>query len=319
MNTNNFQRDVPEDRARLTSVEKGTTGIDPNPVLASLKQDSVVLVRSLSAKEADKLMHDLASKLGLAQALEFQASLAGYLDQRHNVGEYFMTVSDRSDYQFIAPHSEGSSFDNMQLAAFYCFENSTDGGESILLNVDESAGLWLENCERVKRAKPGSRPLTLHEIAQVKALYQLNMPEDVRREGDQILQEYGTPIPGFTVVDVLTKPEKSYSVILNRKMNVYWDSVGSADFDSASEYERLLRKSGLLREPLGGLNLRQLDSDADRRLRHSGISYPELFKCKVTLRLAPGDFIIQNNLSWTHSAANWSPGTGTRNVVAAFA
>jgi hypothetical protein len=35
--------------------------------------------------------------------------------------------------------------------------------------------------------------------------------------------------------------------------------------------------------------------------------------------MAGGDLVIYNNLTWAHSVANWSPDSGTRRVIAAFA
>ena len=91
--------------------------------------------QNLSQDAAEKLLLEVARRLGLAERLELQASFAGYMGHRQRVGQYSMSVNARDDYQFIPPHSEGDSFMGMQLAAFYCFENSTDAGEPILFNV----------------------------------------------------------------------------------------------------------------------------------------------------------------------------------------
>jgi len=53
-----------------------------------------------------------------------------------------MSVNERNDYQFIPPHSEGNHLMNMQLAAFFCYENSTDGGVTVLLNINETFNEW---------------------------------------------------------------------------------------------------------------------------------------------------------------------------------
>jgi len=265
-------------------------------------------------------MQAVAGKLGLGDALELQAGLAGFIGHRHNIGKYFMSVNERSDYQFVTPHSEGSSFVGMQLASFYCYENNTDGGDTILINVDDCGKGWSFIRERVVRGRlDKGKELAKHEILRAKGLYQLNLPNDVLREDDQILEEHQTKISGLTVVEVLAKSSMTYSRILDRDVNVYWDSVDGSDFDSASQFEQMLREMGLLKEPPGGLELRQMDSDAERRIWHSGVSYCDLFKCKITRKLAPGDLVIQNNLSWTHAVSNWSPGSGERKIAASFA
>ena len=310
---------VREDPTKLVMIERGDLDVDMGLVLASLRNDLVVLVQHLSPEQADDLMHKVAEKLGLSDALSLQAGMAGFHGHRHNISKYFMSVNKRTDYQFITPHSEGSSFVGMQLASFYCYENTTDGGETILMNVDDSSPAWHSVRERAMRGKLGNRSLARHEILRAKGLYQLNLPDDVLRDEDQILQEHETKIPGLTVVEVLAKPEPAYSAVLNRKVNVYWDSIDGADLDSVPEYARLLAQAGLLKEPPGGLELRQLDPEADRRIWHSGVRYAELFKCKITRKLEPGDLVIQNNMTWAHSASNWSPGSGTRKIAASFA
>lgn len=308
-----------EDPTKLVIIEHDDHVIEIDLVLESLRKDLVVLVQRLSPEQADKMMHEVAEKLGLNDALNLQAAMAGFHGHRHNISKYFMSVNKRTDYQFITPHSEGSSFVGMQLASFYCYENTTDGGETILMNVDDSSHAWRSVRERLMRGKLGSRPLVRHEILRAKGLYQINLPDDVLRDDDQILQERETTIPGLTVVEVLAKPQPAFSAVLNRKVNVYWDSIDGADLDSVPEYARLLAHSGLLKEPPGGLELWQLDPEAERRIWHSGMRYSELFKCKITRKLAPGDLVIQNNMTWAHSASNWSPGSGTRKIAASFA
>jgi hypothetical protein len=309
---------VPEDPGKLVTIERGDQQIDMDLVLESFRKDLVVLVRSVDAGQADSVIHQVAERLGLGNELNLQAGLAEFHGHRQNIGKYFMSVNKRSDYQFITPHSEGNSFVGMQLAVFYCFENTTDGGETILMNVDDSSKVWPSVREWVMRGR-ANRVLARHEIVRARALYQVNLPADVLRDDDQILEERQTLIPGLTVLRVLAKPAKTYSTILDRKLNVYWDSIDSADLDSVAEYARLLRESGLFKEPPGGFELRQLDPDAHQRIWHSGVHYTDLFKCKITRKLTPGDLVIQNNMTWAHAASNWSPGCGTRRIAASFA
>jgi hypothetical protein len=309
---------VPEDLNRLMLIEHNGGEVSLDLVVHSLQQDMVVLIRNMVPEQADKVMYDVAERLGLSDSLELQAGFAEF-GHRPRIGKYFMSVNQRDDYQFIQPHSEGSSFVGMQLASFFCFENSTDGGETILMNVDGSSNAWQSLRERVRRGKIGLSPLAPHEILRARGLYGLDLPVGGLQDDDQVLEERRSEIPNLTIVEVLAKPQESYSCILGRKSYVYWDSVASIDFDSASEYARLLRRSGLLKEPNGGLELRRMDSQVSRRIWHSGVRYENLFKCKITRKLASGDFVLQNNLTWTHSANNWSPGSGTRKIAASFA
>ena len=319
MKRDGSESSIRDDSSKLVTVQYDNSKLDLDLVLESLRQDLVVLVQKIGAEQADRVVYEVAEKFGLRDALELQAGLAGFYGHRHNIGKHFMSVNTRSDYQFVTPHSEGSSFTGMQLASFFCQENSTDGGETILLNVDDSGSGWQSVREQVKRGRLGDKPLAQHEIVRARGLYQLNLPADMLRVDDQILQEHETKIPGLTVLDVLAKPVKTYSRVLDRNLNVFWSGVDSADFDSASEYARLLRQAGLLREPPGGLELRQLDSIAARRLWHSGVEYAQLFKCKVIHKLAQHELIILNNITWAHAANNWSPDSGTRKVAASFA
>ena len=311
--------DLREDVSKLVVMEHDATGVDLNLVLGSLRQDLVVLIKNVPAKQADNTIFKVAQELGLSESLELQAGFATFHGHRHNIGKYFMSVYSRSDYQFIPPHSEGTSSVGMQLASFYCYENSTDGGETILMNVDGASEAWHTLREKVIRARPVSRRLSSSELARARAVYRLRLPSDVLREDDQIVAEIPSQIPGLSLVEALVKMEKSYSCILDRQLYAYWDSVASIDHDSASAYARLLKQWGLLKEPPSGVDLRQMDNAGPRRVWCSGIKYEQIFKSKITRKLAPGDLVIQNNLSWTHSVSNWSPDSGTRNVAAAFA
>jgi hypothetical protein len=310
---------VLEDTNKLRILERFGSGFDVDTILALLQQDLVILLKDIDATKADELMQKVADRLGLGEQLELQAAFAAYQGHRHNIGKYFMSVNRRSDYQFIPPHSEGNSFIAMQLSAFYCYENNTDGGETILMNVDGSSAIWQSLRENVKRGAVVSRSLTPSEISRVRGLYQINMPAEALRDDDQILEQRSTEIPGLTIFNVLAKPRKTYSRILNRDLYVLWDSISSIDSESAIQYATLLRQCGLLKEPPGGLALQKMDNTFVRHLWRSGVDYSQIFKCKITLKLSPGDFVLQNNLTWAHSANNWSPGSGSRKIAASFA
>ena len=308
---------ISEDLSRLLVLERDQKNSYIEAVFQALKEDQVVLVKNLNPNEADGLMSSIAERLGVLNSLKLQAGFASSLGHRENIGTYYMSVNKRTDYQFVAPHSEGSSFTNMQLASFYCYENSTDGGETILMNIDQSCEIWEELREKVKRGKT-EKILTPSDIRKIKVLARLDMPEDTLRDTDEILTE-SEVMPGVKEFDVLAKPRKTYSHLLGKEVNVYWNSIESIDSDSAEQFNCFLRAIKLLKLPASDLQVEQLDDIADCRLRHFGSRYDQLFKNKITHKLQPGDFIILNNLSWCHSVNNWTPGSGVRKVSAAFA
>ncbi|MGI8548598.1 MAG: hypothetical protein ACR2M1_14940 [Gemmatimonadaceae bacterium] len=301
------------------TLDRGATGVDVESIIAALRQDQVVLIPGVAPEQADDLMFRVAERAGLAEALQLQAGFADLHGHRTRIGKYFMTVNKRRDYQFVGPHSEGSSFAGMQLAAFLCYRNTTDGGETILLNADDSSPAWNSLRERVRRGRVASRPLAPHEITRVRGMYQLRLPDDMLRDDDQVISETKTPIPGLTVLDVLAKPKKVRSRLLDRDLYAYWDTIESVDADSAREFERLLQRTGLLKEPPADFDRRAMDDAVARRIWRSGVTYDQLFRCKVTRKLAPGELILVNNLTWTHAVSNWTPSSGTREVAAAFA
>jgi alpha-ketoglutarate-dependent taurine dioxygenase len=311
---------VPEDRGRLLALELDRDRIDTDVLLEAIRQDKVVLIRHVAPEEAEQIVYRVAAGFGMAEELALQAGYVKLYRHRHKIGKYSMSVNERSDYQVVPPHSEGSRAQAMQLAAFYCYENSTDGGETILMNVDGASPVWPSLRETVRRVQTRqSRTLTAREILRIRGRYFLNVPDDVIRDDDQVIREHDTDIPGFTVAEVLAKPEKTYSRVLGSDLYVYWDTVSSNDHDSAREYLDFLERSGLLKSPAGGLDPMQIDSQAHRRVCHSGMTFSQLFRCRITVKLAPGDLIIQNNLTWTHAVSNWSPGSGQRTIAASFA
>lgn len=311
------KKGVPESLSSLVTLQSKGSIFDIDLILDSLKKDKVVLIEEVKGEDVDQLMYDVAAKFGLTDTLKLQSAFASSLGHRESISRYYMSVNKRNDYHIVPPHSEGSTFADIQLASFYCFENDTDGGETILLNVDESSHVWESLREFVLRGKFEGTP-TAGQISKIRAMLRLNLLEDTLQEDDKIINECKVDSK-LTVFEVLAKPKKSYSRILEQQRYVFWDSLSAVDHDSLKFMEELLRHNGLFNEPPNYSGLDQIDWDPARRLIHSGINYEQLFKHKITLKLKPGDFIIQNNLSWTHSVANWSPGRGIRKVAAAFA
>lgn len=310
-----FRTSVPEDPSRLATLDARGKEVDASHILGPLKQDAVVLIRHVAAERVDAILQSVASKLGLLDSLELQASFADFLGHRSRIGKYRMSVNKRASHEFIPPHSEGDSFINLQLASFHCSENTTDGGETVVFNLDDSSSVWQSLREKVTRVGPGSRALSSSEWLQARGLYHLRNPSGLCPD-DRILRERASGIPGLLLLDVLAPLARSHSLILDTHRYVYWDSIASTDFDSWRAFERLLKQSG---RATGGETPDRLDNALSRRVWSSGVDHNELFKCKLTYRLEPGDLLIQNNLTWAHSALDWNSASGTRNVAAAFA
>jgi len=308
--------EVFEDKNRLSTIKSTSISEDALFIVQALKKDQVILVEDVDPGEADSLITHIAKAFNLSESLEIQAGMAS-IHQRENVGNCFMTVDRRGDYQFVSPHSEGSSFMNMQLAAFYCYENSVDGGETILLNVDQSSKLWDVLREKAVRGK-SRKPLTAGEITQKRMQFRLNMPEDTLTDEDEILTST-TIDPDFTVFDVLAKPKRTYSTVLEQEIYALWYTIQYSDYDSLEEFHRLLVNSNLLKQPQDNVDLAKFDDNYGLRIKRFGSQYSQLFKSKITYKTKPNDFLILNNLSWAHAANNWTPGSGVRNVVGAFA
>ena len=310
-----FLARIPEDPARLAVLDTRRTELDASHILEILAQDSVVLIRKAAVEQAEAILGGVAAKLGLLESLELQASFADFLGHRTRIGKYQMSVNKRDHHEFIPPHSEGDSFVNLQLASFYCFENSTDGGETVVFNLNDSSRVWQSLREKVTRVAPGSRALSPSEGQRARGLYHLRNPPGLC-PGDRILRERGCEIPGLLLVDVLALPVRSRSLILGTDRYVYWDSIASTDFDSWSAFERLLKQDGRV---AADATPDRLDNASSRRVWSSGVDHNELFTCKVTHKLEPGDLLLQNNLTWAHAALDWNSASGTRNMAAAFA
>lgn len=311
--------EVPEDSSKLIALPLAYCRSSTDLIVKSLTKDLVVLVRGATQEDADDIISSVSDRLGLRDALELQAGFAASLGHREKISRYYMSVNKLRDYQYIPPHSEGHRFSNMQIASLYCYENSTDGGENILWHINDESEMWGLVREQARKVVLESDELSATAIAQARELHKVNIPDDVLSSDDEIIRECESTIPGMKVYDVLVPMQRVYSCVLGRKVYPYWDMASSPDIDSGKEYFRILRESGMLKEPPGGANIEEVDGSGPRRLWRSGVKYSELFTCRLTRKLEPGDLIIQNNLTWAHSRNNWTPGSGHRKVVAAFA
>jgi len=309
---------IKEDPSWLLIESKG------NPLLCqvaieALRADFVILVGELTISEAEFILNQVASALDLQDSLKIQAGFATMLGHRKNIGESFMTVNDREDYQFISAHSEGSHAAGIQFASFYCIENSTDGGDTILFHVDNHRSGWGKLKEFTRKIDAGPWQLTPGQASILKMRYNIRVPDDIIGENDTIIRELPPVFGDVKIFEVLTNTKTSLSKILNRTVNCYWDSSASIDYSCGKEYMALLQDMGLLRQPSNEMSLSQIDSCASRRIWESGAIFEDLFQGIIHRRLRPGDLIFYNNLTWAHSATNWTPHSGDRKVIAAFA
>jgi len=319
--TENCAVSVPEDKNKLKVISGFNPSFDFAAVTQSLKEDQVVLVRNVEQSDIDSLILNIAEQLGLRSSLELHAGFAEVQGHRKKMSKYYMSVNKRREYQLILPHSEGSSFQNVQLVSFYCHENTTDGGDTILMNVDRTSdSVWGNLRERVVRGRVKNKILSHGEIAEIKMRYQIKLPEDALQPDDQILKESHSHLAELDLVDVLARPKKTFSKILNKNVYAYWSSMSRFDSDSYRDFSEILRQSGLYKEPVGASDHESsTDGHSDRGIWSSGVSYDQLFKRKISIRLEPDDFILMNNLTWTHGVSNWTPGSGSRVVAAAMA
>jgi hypothetical protein len=301
---------------RIEIADRRTAGFSVSTIVTALKSDRAVLVQHVTQHQADEILGEVAAEFGLITELESQAAFASIRGQRQTVSKYFMTVNRRRAFEFILPHCEGSRLQNIQLASFYCHENTTDGGTTLLLNIDQDYPAWQSMKELVTRIDPSSRPPTATEKAIARAKF---LTEEVPEVDDQLVQERPSGIPGVRFLWALTRLRKCFSKILQAEVYPYWYDAAILDFDSVKESVRLMDDHGLLREPVSGPRVDHFNQLTAVPLWNSGTTYDELFKSLFIRKLEPGDLIIHNNLTWAHAASNWTPGSGARKVAAAFA
>ncbi|MBQ4800943.1 hypothetical protein J8L73_17745 [Pseudoalteromonas sp. MMG006] len=290
-----------------------------------LKQDKAVLLKNISMNEAETLLGDVVSQLGLQDNLKMQSALASVHQHRESKGKYFMSVNKRSNNQFIPFHSEGTSKSQLQLAAMFCAENSTNGGTSIIARVKQEDDIWQQLKEFSVKVKLGSKIPSPQAIEQAKVFLKVDLLRDRIKQDDEVLDHIpechlnnlkSLDIVGFKV---LSKPKKSFSRILGEKVYSYWDSIGSYDFASAREYLSMLEKENLLKTVPDPTDLSNLDNAHNRRVWDSQLHYKDIFECKVTHKLSNNELLIFNNMTWAHSSTSWEHGSGNRAVYAAFA
>lgn len=284
-----------------------------------LRQDKVVLIQGVSPADADRLIAGIAEAFDLGEELEIQAGFAAIHGHRKNVGKYFMTVNERGDYNFIPPHSEGNSGMNMQISSFYCYENSTDGGETILWGSSDDEDVWRQVKEFKYKVRTARTELTRMEIATLKMTCEVEWPRDMVGEGDDVVYLMDTPVADVARYGVLQPARKSRSRILGADRFVCWDTIGNVDRDIAKEFIKALQQVGMFKAPPGLEDGSVLDCSLHRKVWSSGIRLPSIFNRAIVRKLRQGELVIMNNMTWAHSACGWTPGTGVRRLAAAFA
>jgi hypothetical protein len=287
-------------------------------VIIALASDAVAKVSGLGIEDADHVMGQVAAQLNLLDNLKLQASFADLLDHRRRVGDFFMTVNSRAQYEIISPHSEGTRAVGMQLASFYCVQNTTNGGETTLFNVDNFGSGWASAKELQRRGRPLG-PVFPRQMMEAGLKHKVRPPFGGPIEGDVVLGSRRLPDLNLEVFDVLAPAERSMSAILGTSTYVYWDSIGSVDSDASDQFIDMLRADGKLRMPTEALDNARLDNASASRVWRSGVKFSDLFKRKVTLKPCSGELIIFNNMTWAHSVSNWTPESGHRELIAAFA
>jgi hypothetical protein len=311
------RRAMLEPEEHLVAVNVGDARCDA--IARLISTNKVVLIHGVSPVDADKLMHGIATEFGLTSELEIQAGFAGLHGHRNNIGKYFMSVNNRADFAFIPPHSEGGSRMNMQLASFYCFENTTDGGETVLWGVGADDNAWTMMKEHKFKIRTNRNDLSRAEVAMLKMMYEIDVSTDFIHSDDQIVQLVDEPVEGVFRYGVLSPLSKSHSKILGESHFTCWDTVGSVDLDIAKDFSWAIHKAGLLRAPQGLTDWDNLDSTRTRKLWSSSNRLTSLFNRVIVRRLRRGELIVMNNITWAHSACGWTPGTGVRQMAACFA
>lgn len=311
---------VAEDPAKLSQISYDSL-FSHQLIAAALLQDQVVKVSGIEPGQADQLISQVARHFDLQSSLELQAGVADLFGHREKLSRYYMTVNKRRDYQCITPHAEGSSFQNIQLVSFYCYHNTTDGGYTVLMNVDEAAAVrWAALREVSLRGDLRGRELTAAEASEIRMRYQVDLPADKLQPQDQVLSRKASHMAGLDICDVLALPRPTYSKLLMREIYAYWSSISRFDSDSVRDFKALLRHQGLYITPPGDpAAVGYDDGFSDKKIWSSGLRYQQIFKNQLTLNLQPGDFIVMNNLTWAHGVSNWTPGSGQRLVAAAMA
>lgn len=311
--------DVTETPEKLTEFVFDENG-DTYSVADALRNDDVVLFRNVPNTHIDALIEKVAEQFDLSAGLELQAGFAEMYGHRQKLSKYYMTVNRRSDYQCTQPHSEGSSFQKIQLVSFYCYENSTDGGVTTLFNTDNNKEyVWESIRERVTRGKLNDQhELTPALVAEARMRYQIDLPRDLLCGQDIVLKEGASEIPGLSLADVLASVKKTHSKISNAHYYAYWSSISRFDSNGLADFRRFLEKCDLYKKPKSD-NERYDDGLRDKELWSSGVRYADIFKGRIFIKLKTGDFLVMNNLTWCHGVSNWTPGSGRRKIGAALA
>mgnify|MGYP002525047567 FL=1 len=218
-------------------------------VEGALRRDSVVIVSGVTSERADAIVAEVAERFALGEQLKLQSAFASIFGHRENVGKNFMSVNRRGDYEYVTPHSEGTHSIGMQLASFYGLENTTDGGHTLLFNVNERSAEWPRLRAVKVKMDAGGRPATQTEIVTARVRYGAYLPKDIMGPDDEVLEEIASSLPGRRFFKTLSPIAAGPMVTSGRTVMSYWDNIGSADRDACDGFIGILRDLDLLRLP----------------------------------------------------------------------
>ena len=140
--------------------------------------------------------------------------------------------------------------------------------------VKQDEYLWNRLGEYRIKVKLGHKAPTKYQVEQARAIYKVDLLEDVLLPEDKIIEEIDLQklsMMGLGSLDikafyVISKVPKVHSVILNKDIYVYWDSVSSHDVSAGKGYHQMLEQNRLLKKPNENTPAEELDNAMHRRV-----------------------------------------------------
>ncbi|PHS16272.1 MAG: hypothetical protein COA78_04005 [Blastopirellula sp.] len=300
-------------------VSYGWSGLDYNQVKSSIESDKLVLIRSIQHEQASQLFSELVNHYGLKESYDLQMQLVVHMmEGRSSINDIAVTVNEREPFQIIQPHSEGDSSSQLDLFSLYCSQNALHGGENVLSLINQSAD---HSNLRAKEKVIVGEDLTDFEVNELRSHHLDTKRADKSiLEKDRMLME--TSRGSIVVRTVPLEPARS--AINGEELVTYWDNVTVHDIAFHRYQFELLNHLAILNN--GGENnyesYMHLENDSDWVPADTNSGTLEqtsaLFVCHIVHKMQPGDFLLFNNRSWTHSVNNWPP-CETRKLSAMYA
>jgi hypothetical protein len=114
--------------------------IDEFYIRSHLKENKLILIRSIPFEAASHLFGKLVDGYGLRDSYDIQMQfVVTLLEGRDEVEGVAVTVNKRGPYQIIQPHCEGDTTSPIEFFGLYCVQNCEVGGENILSLINQSA------------------------------------------------------------------------------------------------------------------------------------------------------------------------------------